>query len=64
MLHKLNNHPVAQLKILYCLHGEFEKNREKHVRLASLPAQIWTGDLVSTWQKYGWLNYGICLENG
>jgi len=40
MLHKLNEQSVAELKILYCLHGEFEKNREKHVRLASLPAEI------------------------
>jgi hypothetical protein len=31
---------VAQLKIIYCLHGEFEKNHEKHVRIVSLPAEI------------------------
>jgi hypothetical protein len=40
MLHKLNILSVAQLKILYCLHGEFEKKHEKHVRIASLPAEI------------------------
>jgi hypothetical protein len=40
MLHKLNEQSVAQLKILYCLHGEFEENHEKHVRIMSLSAEI------------------------
>ena len=40
MLHKLNEQSVAQLKIICCLHGEFEKNHEKYVSILSLPAEI------------------------
>ena len=40
MLHKLNKQSVAQLKILYRLHGEFEKNHEKYVRIPNLPADL------------------------
>lgn len=40
MLYKLNEQSVAQFKILSCLHGEFENNHEKHVKIVSLPPDI------------------------
>jgi hypothetical protein len=62
MLHKLNQQSVSELKVLYCLHGEFEKSHKKTYQdsessstylnwvICKYMAEVW---LARLWHLFG-----------